>query len=264
MAEDLRKFGPIKFQLQPDGTIASTLPQPSAPKGIDLATLCGVVFETVTAPDVAAILEVPAGQEAKELLSKVLPGLTLELYQWNIEQTQVPISSTTPHPHESTASCKVHFCIADPVDLLEARVTHELTHAIRYLLTVAVDKPQTSTPEKQLGGDRYKLQNKKFHSGYLVEHRLFGGVRVLLTGFLKLPCEPYGRVLEPCEPWTVVSVKETSIPVSYLVNGFVQVEPSKCWEELTVFNKESGSTDVIHHCGRRVTKTEDDDDARVL
>eukprot|EP00667_Euglena_gracilis_P013415 EG_transcript_13835 len=88
-----------------------------------------------------------------------------------------------------TASCLVFFCPYDSWTLLEARIVHELTHGLRYLLSVLQRRRCTRTLVKELPDkckDKYMMVSRVgFDSGFYAEHEVLGGITVLLLGRMK-------------------------------------------------------------------------------
>jgi len=105
---------------------------------------------------------------------------------------EVPTSSTSYTRDPTNVSSKIYYCPDDLAlcpDIIEARFAHECMHAIRRVLAIAMNiKPLTPKKTPLPGENRYKLTRKSFHSGYLVEHELYGGIVVYL--------EPEGRLLK--------------------------------------------------------------------
>jgi hypothetical protein len=97
---------------------------------------------------------------------------------------QVPSSSTSYTRDPTNVQAKIYYCPDDLAlcpDIIEARFAHECTHAIRRVLAIAMNiKPLTPKNPPQPEENRYKLTRKCFHSGYLVEHELYGGIVVYL------------------------------------------------------------------------------------
>lgn len=116
---------------------------------------------------------------------------------------EVPVSCTFP-PSAQTRDIKIDiFYSAKEMDYcpqcIESRVSHELSHAIRAGIVSLANRNLASqgfapkyhirTPVKAPSdritphtGQLYKLEGADFHSGYLVEHILYGGIIVQLIG----------------------------------------------------------------------------------
>ena len=162
-------------------------------------------------------LNVKHPPEASEMLQKI----TWKFIRY-ADVADVPVSYTVMKKGNCEVHLNFTNREAECPALLKSRFDHESTHAVRFLLALQQEQEQTQigasnqegggkrqktdtqhgieTPPQQklshvpkktppkdppLGETRYKLTERDFHSGYLVEHIKNGGIVVELRGQVK-------------------------------------------------------------------------------
>lgn len=140
----------------------------------------------------------------------VKPLIICDWVRYPDSQTSIPESFCSAE--DPNARIQIHFKDEEAKEcppLIRSCVEHELGHAVRYLYALAqnraydaaiallppgkrprVEKAKISTPPRKrqtrrhrslLNQGLYKLEDQHFHSGYLIEHALNGGVVVILV-----------------------------------------------------------------------------------
>lgn len=141
--------------------------------------------------------------------------------------------------------------------LVEARFVHEVTHALRYALASLANskggaKWALGTPEKlpltPHMKSLYILDKDHPHSGYLVEHDLYGGITVLLTGYIRTGESGTSKKLDTPMMVTIKKLEDTHVPA---MSGDAPL--GKTWKKLDLNNDEH-----IWHCGHIITRSEHD------
>ena len=188
------------------------------------------------------------------------------------DNIDVPVSFCTPVLEDGPFYVIIdvffsNFEITSAPEMVESRILHEATHAIRHVLIQLCDQVgvspellKTPTPNKAPSSMHYedarsdiplyKLDQPAFHSGYYVEHRLLGGVWVLLTGYILNDGVPVKLAPEGM-PFKVVH-KEGDVTV---MTGPRQVN---CTFQLLSGFDQTGTSRKIFHYGKRVTRTDEE------
>jgi len=151
-----------------------------------------------------------------QLAGTAIPDATLKpliVCDWvRYPDSQAAIPESLCSAEDPNARIQIQFKDEEAKEcppLIRSRVEHELSHAVRYLYALAqnraydaaiallppgkrprVEQAKTSAPPRRrqtrrarslLNRGLYKLEEQHFHSGYLIEHALNGGVVVILV-----------------------------------------------------------------------------------
>lgn len=171
-----------------------------------IVEICRDSFALLTT-DEAAIedLSLPPGDKLNKDFRAIMSAIKFNFRKVS-DDVVVPVTYTRPCPEGGEILAFVDLYYADceilnAPEVIDARILHECTHAIRHVLIMLSDKTGveenrllTPTPEKEPRTMRYaaasaeiplyKLDKPAFHSGYYVEHRLRGGIWVRLDGYI--------------------------------------------------------------------------------
>lgn len=171
-----------------------------------IVEICRDSFTLLTT-DEAAIedLSLPPGDKLNKDFCATMSAIQFNFHKVS-DDVAVPVSFTRTCLEGGKILAFVDLYYADreilnAPEVIDARILHECTHAIRHVLIMLSDKTGveddrllTPTPEKEPRTMRYaaasaeiplyKLDKPEFHSGYYVEHRLRGGIWVHLDGYI--------------------------------------------------------------------------------
>lgn len=173
-----------------------------------------------------------------EVCYKALDRITVFAYEMGVAQTSVPRSKTYNSASNLGSISVLFYCPDDDQGVLAGRLMHELTHALRYCLSIEQGNKMMRTPTKvslpSVKG-KYKMHSDRVHSGYIAEHELRGGITVYLTGSIR-----EGE-----------NVKDIDTPIAETV---ITKEIEGDWDRLIVKDGET-KTKIIYHMGELVTRS---------
>ena len=165
--------------------------------------------------------------------------------------------------------------VAEHPVLVDARLLHELTHAIRYALIrtccpddVDADRMLSPTPpkphieryfEKARDVGLYKLEQSSFHAGYYLEHMQRGGVWVRMLG--SVLDSATDRPVQLGATGRVVKIVRRTGHEKYVPLREHDSRTTCKFEAFEVVEK-NGEEHVLYHCGTLVTHHDDDDTCR--
>eukprot|EP00808_Paulinella_micropora_P010293 g60301.t1 len=205
-------------------------------------------------------LDIKTFPESRALLEKIT-------FKWIRcpDEMDVPVSYTIMNDdnaiiHLNYNTLETQQCL----QIITSRFVHEATHALRFTLALhqeteqsnrstsssssepATKKQKIHVPKKTPARDvptseqRYKLTQKHFHSGYLIEHENIGGVVVELQGVLK-----FGDQVVDAQYALVQEVKDD------LINPDAERMTCRLWDNATKrFGKQGNYTFI----GKRITR----------
>jgi hypothetical protein len=136
-------------------------------------------------------------------LEDCLSSTSFQFEERKFNQMKTSVSCTEHDDELKTTSSDICYCKEDLVcpDAILARFFYEAVHAIRrihaFKQKIDCHTPPRTRPSTEI---RFKLEQDKFHSGYLLEHEYFGGIIVMLLGkYLAATSTPDQRLfLLPC------------------------------------------------------------------
>jgi hypothetical protein len=226
------------------------------------------VFENLQVPMVIADLSLPPLQHLKGSIEQCKSRISIQFLE-TPPNSRLPLSITTTI--DGTKSCSIEiyyyrFEIQERPQIIEARVLHEATHALRAQMIFWCERAQVdrsllsiSTPGKEIYQYRGKmfLEQDSFRSGYYMEHHVNGGVWISLDKNGILYDEDTGR-FQMITDWKgllfFVIRKEECISLDYeeLPKNFHRLVGNYTGDRNLL-----NSISILFH-GRMTTRSEDD------
>ncbi len=172
-----------------------------------IVEICRESFDLLTT-DEAAIedLSLPPRDKLNIDFRAIMNAIQFIFRKVPDDEAAVPVSYTKPCHTGVDILAVVQFYYAErevlnAPEIIDARILHESTHAIRHVLIILSDKTGvddnrllTPTPAKDprtmhyaaasSAIPLYKLDKPAFHSGHYVQHRLRGGIWGRLDGYV--------------------------------------------------------------------------------
>lgn len=168
------------------------------PAGVDCNGLADQVFARMAQDDAINDLSLPDPTKYPWAQPVATVRVVFKLYD---DDADVPLCVTLGDVAADEIICHINYTLHEHTecgDIIDARVAHELTHAIRRTLVrdtiilnaIPDDKFSFTTPPKKFAKRKFKSAHlymmdnldHSFHSGYWMEHKLYGGVTIGLTG----------------------------------------------------------------------------------
>ena len=216
-----------------------------APCGIPACTRLRDVWEALV--KYHDELDIPGAEDASTLWPEAMTQIEVTFIRQNVDQCCATSSWTMFEGPRAIST--VFYCVQDADALVEARFVHEVTHALRYALASLANskggakKWSLDTPEKPPLTPHmkslFKLDEDHPHSGYFVEHDIYGGITVLLTGHIRTSESDTPMKLDTPMMVTIKMLEDTHVPAM-----LGDTPLGKTWKKLSLNNGES-----IWYCG---------------
>ena len=220
-----------------------------APCGIPACTLLRDVWEVLV--KYHDELAIPGALDDSMLWPEVMTQIEVTFSRQGADQWCMPTSGT--RFKGPRAMSMVFYCVQDATALVEARFVHEVSHALHHAALYALTSLATSNggarkralgiPEKvPLAPNMkflYRLDQDPPNSGYLVEHVLYGGITVLLTGYICTGESGTPKNVDTPMMATIKKLEDTHVPAM-----LGDTPLGKTWKKLSLNNGES-----IWYCG---------------
>jgi len=246
-----------------------------------LFSLARQVYELCRTPNLIHDLSLPS-LELFPTLGEVLELINIK---FELERDQQVRDSCTHPPANATREIRVDIFykreeMQQCPQFIESRISHELTHAIRAgIVSLANSKLAVAglssvyhirTPSKApnervtMNTDHlYKLEQADFHSGYLIEHMLYGGVIVQLTGCYFFPpnashTPTVYEILDEDPMFVKIVSREPKARGCIDNNGdLVDYDRLQCFVfDAHTFNSSVRDPVIVYHFGSRITHSQ--------
>lgn len=246
-----------------------------------LFSLARAVYELCLNPNLIHDLSLP-NLELFPTFGEVLQLISIKFV---LERAQYVRVSCTYPPENWTRVIRVDIFYKDEEmrrcqQFVESRVSHELTHAIRAGIVSLANRKLAGaglapvyhicTPSKapiervtMITDHLYKLESPDFHAGYYIEHLIYGGIIVQLTGSFffapELDQQPTIHYIPDEHPLFVKLVsRESKARACFDSNDNpIHYDRLRCYVfDGTSFRSGMRDPDVLYHYGSRVTRSQ--------